>query len=142
MSAEDNPQKLPAEESLDSTAPASVSPAVPKKSRTRWWVRGLILFFILALFGVLALPNFIKARTSGCLNSCIANLKQIDGAAQQWALENHKTDADKVDPAGVVTYLKGGVMPTCPAGGSYTMALNVSSPPTCTLAGTLGHSLP
>lgn len=142
MSVEDNPLKLPAGETPDSTASAPVSPEVPKKRHARWWVRGLILFFILALFGALALPNFIKARTTGCLNSCIVNLKQIDGAAQQWALENKKTDADKVDPAGVVTYLKGGVMPTCPAGGSYTMALNVSSPPTCKLAGTLGHSLP
>ncbi len=114
---------------------------MPKKRRTRWWVRGLILFFILALFGALGLPSYVRSRTA-CLSSCIANLKQIEGAAMQWALENQKTDADKIDPAGVVTYLKSGLMPTCPDGGSYAMGINVSSPPTCTLAGTLGHSLP
>jgi prepilin-type N-terminal cleavage/methylation domain-containing protein len=102
----------------------------------------MIVVAIIGLLAAIAIPNFVKARTTAQRNACIANLKQIDGANQQWALENKKTDSDTVDAAGSVTYLKGGVAPTCPAGGSYTIAVTVSNPPTCNLGATLGHSLP
>lgn len=102
----------------------------------------MIVVAIIGLLAAIAIPNFVKARTTAQKNACIANLKQIDGANQQWALENKKTDSDTVDAAGSVTYLKGGVAPTCPAGGSYNIAVVVSNPPTCNLGATLGHSLP
>ena len=38
----------------------------------------------------IVIPNFIRARTTCCSNPCINNLRQIDGAKQQWALENSK----------------------------------------------------
>jgi hypothetical protein len=71
-------------------------------------------------------------------NSCIANLKQIDGAIQQWALENRKVAASPVDMRGVVEYLKGSVLPLCPAGGVYRPGPWVSGNPTCTIP---GHTL-
>ncbi len=71
-------------------------------------------------------------------NSCIANLKQIDGAIQQWALENRKVAASPVDMRGVVEYLKGSVLPLCPAGGVYRPGPTVSGVPTCTIP---GHTL-
>lgn len=117
-------------------APPGPKPRLPR------WVIVVACLFIIALLAALAIPNFVKPRTIACLNSCIANLKQIDGANQQWALENKKTDSDMVDAKGSVTYLKGGVAPTCPAGGSYTIAVLVSNAPTCSLSATLGHSLP
>ncbi len=129
------PDKPPLAEEVAAQPPA-------RKSRIPWWVRGCFYLFIIGVLAAIAIPNFVKSRTTACINSCIANLKQIDGANQQWALENKKTDSDMVDPKGSVTYLKGGVAPTCPAGGSYTIAVWVSNPPTCTLSKTLGHSLP
>ena len=68
---------------------------------------------------------------------CISNLQQIDGAKQQWALENKKT-ADAIPAAtDLAPYLKNG-MPACPAGGAYTLnAAGVE--PTCTIP---GHALP
>lgn len=77
----------------------------------------------------------IRYRTR---NSCIASLKQIDGAAQQWALENKLTDADTVKPLEAAQYLKNGQLPTCPHGGKYWFNV-VSNPPYCTI---IGHSLP
>ena len=50
----------------------------------------MIVVAIIGLLATIAIPNFIKARATAQKNSCIANLKQIDGAAQQWALENKK----------------------------------------------------
>ncbi len=129
------PDKLPTTEGVTAETPV-------QKARIPRWVRWSIFFSIVALVAAMAIPNFMKSRTTACLNSCIANLKQIDGANQQWALENKKTDGDMVDPKGSVFYLKGGATPTCPAGGSYTIAVWVSNPPICTLSKTLGHSLP
>jgi hypothetical protein len=71
-------------------------------------------------------------------NACINNLRQIDGAKQQWALENRK-DANAVPVvADLAPYLKGGAIPSCPSGGNYTLN-NVALAPTCSVA---GHALP
>jgi hypothetical protein len=87
---------------------------------------------------VLQSIGFVKVRSQPSRNACIANLKQIDGAAQQWALENRKTDQDEIDAMGAASYLKGGVLPRCPQGGRYWFTV-VSNPPCCTIT---GHSLP
>jgi septal ring factor EnvC (AmiA/AmiB activator) len=72
------------------------------------------------------------------LNTCINNLRQIDAAKQQWALENDKT-ADAIPPAqDLLPYFRGGVFPVCPSGGGYTINA-VGVPPTCSIP---GHVLP
>jgi TolA-binding protein len=83
-------------------------------------------------------PAAVQALTpEQLLNSCINNLRQIDGAKQQWALENRKTITDVPTEKDVAAYLKNGI-PKCPAGGTYTLgAAGVA--PTCSVA---GHALP
>jgi len=72
------------------------------------------------------------------LNTCINNLRQIDAAKQQWALENDKT-ADAIPPAqDLLPYFRGGIFPVCPSGGGYTINA-VGVPPTCSIP---GHVLP
>jgi Skp family chaperone for outer membrane proteins len=72
------------------------------------------------------------------LNACINNLRQIDAAKQQWALENDKT-ADAIPPAqDLLPYFRGGIIPVCPSGGTYTIN-TVGVPPTCSVS---GHVLP
>jgi len=71
------------------------------------------------------------------LNACINNLRQMDGAKQQWALEHRKTVNDIPSEKEVAAYLRGGVVPKCPGGGNYTLgAAGVA--PTCSIA---GHAL-
>lgn len=70
-------------------------------------------------------------------NSCINNLRMIDGAKQQWALENRKDASVIPADADLTPYLKGGI-PKCPMGGTYTFN-NVGALPKCTVA---GHALP
>ena len=70
-------------------------------------------------------------------NDCINNLRQIDGAIQQWALENKKTVNDVVTAKDIAPYLKDGG-PKCPAGGTYKLS-TVAAVPTCTIP---GHALP
>jgi len=71
-------------------------------------------------------------------NACINNLRQIDAAKQQWALENNKTDEAVPAAVDLLPYLKGNVFPVCPSGGSYTINA-VGTPPTCSVP---GHVLP
>lgn len=71
------------------------------------------------------------------VNACINYLRQMDGAKQQWALENRKTVNDVPTEKDITPYLRGGI-PKCPGGGSYTLgAAGVA--PTCSIA---GHALP
>ena len=95
----------------------------------------------IAMVGVMsaiAIPNFVKARAVSQENACINNLRQIDAAKQQWALENGKTASDVPTADDIKTYLRHNRMPTCPAGGTYTINA-VGQPPTCSIP---GHKLP
>ncbi len=74
------------------------------------------------------LPLFIKARTTTASNPCINNLRQLDGATQQWALENHKGTNDVPTWEDIRPYLRDGVIPTCPQGGTYTLGTLEKSP--------------
>jgi prepilin-type N-terminal cleavage/methylation domain-containing protein len=98
----------------------------------------MIVVAIIGLLAAIAIPNFVKARTTAQTNACINNLRQIDGAKEQWALENKKTSSDTPadsDLFGTDKYVK--VKPSCPANGTYSLnAIGVK--PTC--SGT-GHSL-
>jgi hypothetical protein len=71
-------------------------------------------------------------------NACINNLRQIDAAKQQWALENNKSDDAVPTMLELLPYFKDGTFPVCPSGGVYTINA-VSVPPTCSIP---GHVLP
>jgi prepilin-type N-terminal cleavage/methylation domain-containing protein len=104
----------------------------------------MIVVAIIGLLAAIAIPNFVKARTTSQKNACINNLRQIDGAIQQYALENKKNAADPVGEANVTPYLKNSV--TCPAGGttfadSYTIS-DCQTAPTCRKVTDGSHVLP
>ena len=74
-------------------------------------------------------------------NACINNLRQIDAAINEWALEKGKANGTVVTEADIKPYIKldaSGNLPKCPAGGTYTLG-KVGGHPTCTV---LGHVLP
>src|SRR5207244_6719969 len=48
----------------------------------------MIVVLIIGILLAIAVPNFIKARETSRTKSCIANLKQIDAATEQWAMDN------------------------------------------------------
>jgi len=71
-------------------------------------------------------------------NACINNLRQLDAAKQQWALEHNMTAAAMPTAQDIAPYLKNNPLPVCPAGGTYTLN-DLSKPPTCSIP---GHALP
>ena len=93
----------------------------------------MIVVAIIGLLAAIAIPNFVRARTTSQKNACINNLRQIDGAVQQWALENKKDPAAAVKFTDIKDYLKSAVI--CPSGGttfgdSYTL-VDVATKPVC-----------
>ena len=91
----------------------------------------MIVVAIIGLLAAIAIPNFVRARTTSQKNACINNLRQIDGAGQQWALETKQATNATPVLSDIVPYIKNDI--TCPAGGaaatfgsSYTLqAINL-----------------
>jgi len=101
----------------------------------------MIVVAIIGLLAAIAIPNFVRARTTSQKNACINNLRQFDGAVQQYALENNLSSSDTYTLDNLKAYIKltsTGEMPQCPAAGTYAAGAVVADPPTCTLS-SLGH---
>jgi prepilin-type N-terminal cleavage/methylation domain-containing protein len=102
----------------------------------------MIVVAIIGLLAAIAIPNFVRARATSQQNACINNLRQIDGAVQQYALENKLSSGATYTLSNVKPYIKldaSGNIPKCPAGGTYSPGSTVTNPPTCDVT---GHALP
>ena len=97
----------------------------------------MIVVAIIGLLAAIAVPSFVRARTTSQTNACINNLRQIDGAKDQWAIETGLVDGDAALNAEVDAYLK--TTPACPASGVYTYEV-IGSNPSCSIGGL--HILP
>ena len=100
------------------------------------------LLFIAALaagvgVGSIATLNFIRARNTPASNACINNLRQLEGARQQWALEQKKQPEDPVTMQDLTPYLLHHLH--CQEGGKYTIGPAVSDGVSCSFP---GHTLP
>lgn len=98
-------------------------------------VTGYLSLALIPLLVVLAIPNFVKARDTAQKNVCIHNLRLIDHAKQQWAMENNK-QADAVPtPEDLDRYIPGGYAHLhCPRGGEYVIGQCLDAP-TCSIPG-------
>ena len=87
----------------------------------------MIVVAIIGLLAAIAIPNFVRARTTAQMNACINNLRQIDAAIQQWALENNAGASATVTAANITAYLGRGASGSiasvyCPADTTKTFA--------------------
>ncbi len=109
----------------------------------------MIVVAIIGLLAAIAIPNFIKARATSQQNACINNLRQIDGAIDEWALETGQSNGASVASTMTVSaYIKLNVnnsVPSCPGGGTYTTAsVGIIPQVSCSLSSltTSPHALP
>jgi prepilin-type N-terminal cleavage/methylation domain-containing protein len=110
----------------------------------------MIVVAIIGLLAAIAIPNFVKARATSQANACINNMRQIDAAVNQWALETHQTTGAAAPSltTDLTPYIKlnsGGSIPACPAGGTYTVGTVGATPQvSCNLGNTVtpGHYEP
>lgn len=86
-------------------------------------VEMMIVVLIIGILVAIALPNFLKARENSQTKACATNMKQIQGAIEQWAMEKKMPSSTSTDdfpsPKQLVDegYLR--TEPKCPAGGDY-----------------------
>ncbi len=95
----------------------------------------MIVVMIIGLLAAIALPGFQKAREASQTNACINNLRVIEGAMDQYALENNQATGATVamsDLTGAGNFID--EEPVCPASGSYTVS-QVGTAPTCDVTG-------
>jgi len=94
----------------------------------------MIVVLIIGILLAIAVPNFMKARETSRAKSCTSNLKQIDAAKEQWAMDTKASDGDAgpvMDAiAGAGLYIK--ARPMCPSSGDYTIDV-IGTDPTCSI---------
>lgn len=127
-----------------------------KPNRTHGFtlVEIMIVVAIIGLLAAIAIPNFVRARTTSQKNACINNLRQIDGAKQQFALENSKTDSYTCTATDITAYMGRGSAGSintvyCPLDSAKAIASSynigtVGTAPTCIINGggsSAGHVL-
>ena len=66
----------------------------------------MIVMAIIGLLAVLAVPAFIKARKQSLGRRIINDIRQMDAAIDQWALETGKKDGDPVVTSQAALYMK------------------------------------
>jgi type II secretory pathway pseudopilin PulG len=100
---------------------------------------------IIGMLAAIAIPNFVRARSNSQTTTCINNLRQIDAAVQQWAMEKNQPTNGTPAFTDISDYLKHVVV--CPAGSasatfssSYSLQ-TVSQKPLCRIVPS-SHTLP
>lgn len=121
--------------------------ALRRKAAGFTLVEIMIVVLIIGILLAIAIPNFVTARNSGRARACVANLKQIDSAKQQYIMDQKQSSSfNSWGPTNgtsanalVPTYIRS--FPSCPAGGSYTVNDGTTNP-TCSYTDTqYPHSL-
>ncbi|HUS36529.1 MAG TPA: hypothetical protein VM680_14350, partial [Verrucomicrobiae bacterium] len=88
---------------------------------------GSVVSLILVLSGTL-----VARATTSQFGACLNNLRQIDAAKEQLAVEKKLDGSAVIEAAAIAPYIKGG-FPTCPGGGVYRIG-SLQEAPTCSIA--------
>ena len=68
----------------------------------------MIVVAIIALLAAIAVPNFLRARKRSQATRCLEDLRIIDSAQDQYAIENNKSSGNAVNWTDIQSYLKNG----------------------------------
>ncbi len=68
----------------------------------------MVVIAIIALLASIAVPGFLRARKRSQASRVINDLRQIDSAVDQYALENHRAAGSVITTAAWTGYLKRG----------------------------------
>ncbi len=94
----------------------------------------MIVVAIIGLLAAVAIPNFVRARSETQRTICISNLRSLEGAKMNWALEQKRSGSDVPtdgDLFGSTLYIK--EKPACPGNGTYSLNA-VDSKPVCSIS--------
>ncbi|OIO02098.1 hypothetical protein COY52_00940 [Candidatus Desantisbacteria bacterium CG_4_10_14_0_8_um_filter_48_22] len=98
----------------------------------------LVVFGIIALLILIAVPNFFSMREKSRAQACSRTLRQIEMSVEQYAMDSNKNKGDILSAEELVpTYIKR--TPRCPSGGTYQNEgctagmLVIGETPTCSI---------
>ena len=102
----------------------------------------MIVMSIMGIVVAIATPGWMKQRNLGQQRGCQENLKKMDEAKEQWAIENRKLPSDTPEFGDIYkadgsSYLK--TEPKCPAEGSYSIN-SLGADVTCSITDPLDHN--
>lgn len=66
----------------------------------------MIVVAIIGLLAVFVIGSMVKARKQAEGRRIVNDIREIEAAINQWAVDANKKDGDSIDWAGVATYLK------------------------------------
>ncbi len=78
----------------------------------------MIVVAIIALLAAIAVPGFLRARKRSQATSILNDARVIDGALDQYAIENNKKGTDTVTAANIRAFFKPGSRLYVQAGGT------------------------
>ena len=82
-----------------------------RKSTAGWTlIEIMIVVSLIGLLAAIAIPRFLKSRETAQLGSIIGNLRIVESAKDQWALQNQKGTGDTPDWIGLSDFIKGGTV--------------------------------
>ena len=120
----------------------------------------MIVVLIIGILLAIAIPNFIRARESSRAKACVSNLRQLDSAKEQWAMDYRANNGATVALTTLLNvYMDNGsfgtrgrrrafIEPRCPSTNfRYSLSINpIGTPPDCpsptTQSGPYAHTLP
>lgn len=98
----------------------------------------MIVVLIIGILLAIAVPNFLRARETSRTRTCVANLRQIEAAKEQAAMELRMVGTDTPTQAQLEPdYVKS--WPSCPSTATAYTIGTINSDPTCSIGGT--HAL-
>ena len=100
----------------------------------------MIVVLIIGLLAAIAVPNFVKARSKTQTRACIDNMRQIENAIEQYAMEGNTPTSDLATYCGKDKFIKKNASDmTCPANKDATYSITVADDGTYTI--TCGSNL-
>lgn len=119
----------------------------PKSANPKWigcLIAVAIIPVVLGVVGLLAaiaIPSFVKARSTSIEHACVNNMRQIDSAKEQAAMQYNISEGEPVPEDKVSEFMKFGLEgTTCPDGGEYEVH-PLGQDPECSNHGSLSDAV-
>ncbi len=102
----------------------------------------MITVGVIALLAAVAVPNFIQARNAARGSTCVNNLRLIDSAKEQFAIENNLATGVATISDDVTPYLKANAFPACPSTATAYTTNPIGFYPVCALSAAAAGATP
>jgi type II secretory pathway pseudopilin PulG len=83
----------------------------------------MIVVGIIGMLMAIATYNIARARETAQLNSIANNLRLLEGAKDEWSLQNKRSSIDTVTLTDLTPHIKGGTLPVPVAGETYSSTI-------------------